>query len=169
MLNLKVKMFKTSIFIHHTLKSLRVCSRLKGNQRDMITKYNVGSSVKSWIGKKKKRWGVGVMTQKGYDWDNWTSLHMHKMLDSLKLRLNVPNIQSWHIVHYGGKFPCSQNITLEGFVTMSAANSQMVQKNYVYIHIYLTHTHMHTHLQKDVLQKNKVSKCGKVLTTDESR
>lgn len=134
----------------------------------MITKYNVGSSVKSWIGK-KKWWGVGVMTQKGYDWDNWTNLHMCKILDGLKLRLNVPNIQSLHIVHYGGKFPCSQNMTVEGFVTMSAANSQMVQKNYVYIHIYLTHTHMHTHLHKDVLQKNKDRKRGKVLTTDEFR
>ena len=84
-------MFKTSIFIRQTQKSLRVCSRLKGNQRDMITKYNVGSSVKSWIGK-KKRWGVRVMTQKGHDWNNWTNLHICKILDGLKLRLNVPNI-----------------------------------------------------------------------------
>lgn len=60
-------------------------------------------------------------------------------------------------------------MAVEGFVTMSAANSQMVQKNYVYIHIYFTHTHMHTHLHKDVLQKNKERKHGKVLTTDEFR
>ena len=83
-------MFKTNIFTHQTLKSLRVCSGLKGNQRDKITKYNVGSSVKSWI--RKKKVGVGVMTQKGYDWDNWTNLHMCKILDGLKLKLNVPNI-----------------------------------------------------------------------------
>ena len=29
MLNVKVKMFNTNIFTHQTLKSLRVCSRLK--------------------------------------------------------------------------------------------------------------------------------------------
>ena len=79
---------------------------------------------------------------------------MCKILDGLKLTLNVPNIQSWHIVHYGGKFPCSQNMTVEGFVTMSAANSQMVEKNYVYIHIYLTHT-LHTFTHRCITEKQR--------------
>ena len=56
----------------------------------MITKYNVESSVKTWVGKKKKVL-VGV-SYKGHDWDNWRNLNMCRILDDLKLRSNAPNI-----------------------------------------------------------------------------
>ena len=45
-------------------------------------------------------------------------------------------------------------MTVEGFVTMSAANSQMVEKNYLYIHIYLTHT-LHTFTHRCITEKQR--------------
>lgn len=159
---LKVRCLKWKTFIHQTVKP-KDMFQIKGNQRDMITKYNVESSVKTWIGKKKVLLGVSY---KRHNWDDWRNLNMLRILDDLKLRLNAPNIQSWHIVGCVGEFPCSQEMTVEGSVTVSATNSQMVQKNYVYIHYTHICTHIYTKIQGD---KNKESKCGKVLTTDECR
>lgn len=79
---------------------------------------------------------------------------MDRILNSLKLSLNTPNIVI--ILWLCQRISCSQEMTVEVFVTMSSVHSQMVQKNYVCvykytytcicIHTFTLYAHMHIHL-----------------------